>query len=149
MPLGMRCWGAQGLLLLLGCLWLMAWHNDTVNLGLERGCRPFPALSCRLCQVIHLLIWHSSFLVQGSLDHRKEILCLAPHLTCTLLGEEWMSNRGKGHSRWKTGGNLQIKFCGIRKLEVTKQPNSQESLGMWQACLLDTGRAHALPLCVS
>lgn len=43
MAFGTRYCGAQGLLLLTWCLWLMVWHDHTENLGLKGGCRPVPA----------------------------------------------------------------------------------------------------------
>lgn len=53
-----RCLGTASL---AGFPWLMAWHDCSVNLGLQWGCRPVPAVRRRLfCQVLLWLIWQSS-----------------------------------------------------------------------------------------
>lgn len=122
--LRLRCSGAQGLPLLARCLQLMAWHDYTANLGLQGGCRPIPALNCRLLrQVVRLLIWQSSLLheavVQGqagvALDHRektKHPTLLYLHLTLPapvpyLVRSRCQTMLGKEHSRQKARGNLE------------------------------------------
>lgn len=89
MSFGMRWCGAWGPALLTGCLWLMAWHDYTGNLGLRGGWRPLPAFSCRLLCGLYSY-WFGRELPAGgpctgnktgaAFGRRKEILYWTFHL---------------------------------------------------------------------
>lgn len=76
MAFGTRYCGAQGLLLLTWCLWLMVWHDHTENLGLKGGCRPVQPSSQTPSSGLCLLIWQRSSCLRNqagtALDHTKE-----------------------------------------------------------------------------
>lgn len=80
MAFGTRYCGAQGLLLLTWCLWLMVWHDHTENLGLKGGCRPVPAFITDsfirpvFIDLAEILLfeesgWYSSW------PHKRKIVC--------------------------------------------------------------------------
>ena len=135
MPFGMRRSGAWGQPLLPGSLWWMAWHDYTVNLGLEWGCRPVLAWSCSLlCQVRHLLIWWFCLLLEAlfwasgaALSHRREIpdWALSPGEMPSSAGGG--AQQGKSQPGGESGGSRKL------ELEVAEHLSPEKLLETWKA----------------
>lgn len=135
-----RCLGTASL---AGFPWLMAWHDCSVNLGLQWGCRPVPAVRRSLFrQVLLWLIWQSSLLLWGlvpGIRHGSwpttggvscvDLFYLVRWDTKSLMGKEHSRPKARGNPetensvaagnwRWRSQSNYALENPEIREAEV-------------------------------